>query len=117
MPHAKRLCLAVPFALLSLLALSAEAMQHRLEGRAFAALERPLADKAKLRIERVPLADGELATLQIGRFDVMAPNGKVVVYDGEGNGNEVTPVPMAFFRGSVAGEKNSLVFLSTNGQN
>ncbi len=101
----------------SLIPVSASAMQHRLEGRAFAALERPLADRAKLRIERVPLADGELATLQIERFEVMAPNGKVVVYDSEGNGKEVTPVPMAFFRGSVAGVKNSLVFLSTNGQN
>lgn len=117
MPHGVSRYLCALFALWILLTFPAVAMQHRVEGKAFAILERPLSEKAKLKVERFPLADGELVTLQLERFDVMAPNGKVVVYDGEGKGNEVKPVPMSFFRGRVEGVEDSLVYVSTTGDN
>ena len=108
------LVLALPLAF----AVSAHAgMQSRIEGKAFGVLERPLAAKAKVKLERIPLADGELATLELERFDLLAPDARVVVYDGEGKGKVVKPVPMKHFRGSIAGDKNSLVYLSTREDN
>lgn len=113
MTYGRSRALFVSLAFSVLFTFPAAAMQHRVEGKAFAILERPVSQKAKLKIERFPLADGELATLQLERFDVMAPNGKVVVYDSEGKGHEVKPVPMSFFRGRVEGVDDSLVYIST----
>ena len=108
------LAIALPFAF----ALSAHAgLQSRIEGKAFGVLERPIAAKAKVRLERVPLADGELATLELERFDILAHDARVVVYDGEGKGKQVTPVPMKHFRGKIAGDDNSLVYISTREDN
>jgi hypothetical protein len=114
-PRVSRLLLiALPLAF----ALSAHAgMQHRIEGKAFSVLERPLAASAKVNLERIPLADGELAKIELARFDILAPEAQVVVHDGDGKGRKVKPVPMKHFRGSIAGDKNSLVYLSTREDN
>lgn len=88
------------------------AMQHRLEGKSFAILERPLAAEARIRLAGIPLIDGELATIELERFDIMAPNAEAFVYDGDGKREALKLTPMRFFRGNVAGQADSLVYLS-----
>ncbi len=108
------LVILLPFAF----ALSAHAgMQHRIEGKAFGVLERPLAAKAKVKLERVPLADGELATLELERFELFAPDARIIVYDAEGKGKDVKPAPMKHFHGTIAGDPDSLVYISTTEDN
>ena len=108
-----RLAAGASFVAVLLTAPAAQAStQYRVEGKDFSALERPLAANARLKLSRIPLIDGEPATLELERFDVMAPNAEAFVYDAEGKRTAFKLTPMRFFRGRIAGVPDSLVFLS-----
>jgi hypothetical protein len=105
-----RLLIVVPC--LALLAPSARAaIQHRVETDAAATLAGPDRIGARVALEIVPV-DGEPATLELERFEVWHPDAELIVDDGSG-ARERTQVPdVRYFRGSVAGKPDSIVFLS-----
>jgi hypothetical protein len=92
------------------------AMQHRMSADTLAPLSAPLKAGAKLRIARVPLIDGEEAELELERFQVWADNAELKVF-GENQQvvESLSPPPVQYFRGRVAGHPGSLVFLAVNG--
>src|SRR5438105_6708208 len=47
-------------------------------------LQRGAEPGQKLVLERVPLIDGDPATLELERFEVWAPDAKIIVYEGDG---------------------------------
>lgn len=63
------------------------------------------------RIEAFPLPGRRAVDLDLRAFELIAPGARFVVVDAEGP-REVAPPPMRFFRGSVAGDPESLVSLS-----
>ena len=93
-------------------------MQHRVEGHVMAPLGSPLREGGRVRIEGVPLADGAPAALELEAFEVWAAGAEIMVYGADGVVLERMPVPaVQYFRGRVAGEPESLVFLSRAGDN
>lgn len=86
-------------------------MESRVDADTLRALSRPVKAGARLRLERVPIGD-ETATLDLERFEVWAPNAEIVVDHGDGTREHIQPPPMQYFRGSVAGDPDSMVFLS-----
>jgi hypothetical protein len=112
---ARRLALV---ASLSILTMSAEAsMQHRMSAENLAPLSGPLKLGAKLKVASVPLIDGEAADLELERFQVWADNAEIKVF---GANEEVlhrlAPPAAQYYRGRVAGQPDSLVFLSVTGK-
>lgn len=90
----------------------------RVDGGQFDALRAPMARNARVRIQNVPLLDREPETLELERFDVWTPNAEINVL-GEGNKViEKLPIPTTrYFRGTVAGDAGSVVFLAVDGDN
>src|SRR6202035_2001547 len=88
------------------------AMQDRVNDETVRVLRGPLAGTAKLRLERFPI-DGVPHTLELERFEVWAPNAEIIA---EGNGVRTRlAVPATrFFRGHIAGQPDSMVFLSVD---
>ena len=90
----------------------------RVDGEQFNALRAPMERNARVRIQNVPLLDREPETLELERFDVWAPNAEIQVL---GEGNKVVeklPIPTTrYFRGTVAGDAGSVVFLAVDGDN
>ena len=85
-------------------------MQSRFDGEALASLSGPV---RALRLKDVPL-DGAPETLELERFQVFAPDVEIIAY-GAGGHTERLPVPdVQYFRGKVAGDPDSLVFLSVS---
>ena len=80
-----------------------------------------MADRAALQSFRsagggrllVPLADGSELTLDLARFDLLAP-GAVVVAHGD-TGETPIPVDLSLFRGGVAGDPASWAVVSMSG--
>ncbi len=100
---------------LSLMAWPAKAAQvRRLElGAAGLAAELKMVPRgAAVMVAGLPLFSGEApATLELARFEVWKPGARVWVAGAEGLRAEVPPAS-ARFRGTVAGEPESFVFLS-----
>ena len=116
-PSISRLFLATG---LILFATSATAgVQHAVARSEFAALHRPLRNGARVTIPRIPLdADQPAAVLELERFQVWADHAEIKVYGDNGAVIEtLTPPAMQYFRGTIAGQKDSLVFLSVHGEN
>ena len=118
MPHTSSYRL-VAVALFFVCSLAAEGgMQHRVEAGVMAPLESPVPEGETIRVDGVPLTDGEPATLELERFEVWAVEAEILVFGADGTVLERLPVPaIQYFRGRVAGEPDSLVFLSRAGEN
>lgn len=98
--------------------LTAEAaMQHRIEAGALAPLNGPTKAGGKLRLMHIPLIDGEPATLEVERFEVWAEGADIKVFGPNGEVEKQLPRPSAqYYRGRVAGDPASIVFLAVNGK-
>jgi hypothetical protein len=109
---------AVPIAItLIVVVASAAAAQAppvsaRVDAVELPALARQVAVGGTLRLEGVELDDAKkLATFELERFEVFAPDARIVVH-GE-NGESVLPAPdNRYFRGTVAGDVRSSVLVT-----
>ncbi|HET7435661.1 MAG TPA: M12 family metallo-peptidase [Thermoanaerobaculia bacterium] len=109
--HSFRLfALTIAFTATATAALAAPA--RGFDSAALRRLEGPLAENGRVRIENVPLVDDRLETLVLERFDVLAPNATIEVFDREGKATRVEPQAMRQFRGHVEGDPASVVFIT-----
>ena len=89
--------------------------QHLLDVRELAHLRNPMRNGAKTRVAQVPLLDGTKRTLELEHFDVFTPDAQIVVHGQNRQVLRKLPRPsVSYFRGEVAGEAGSLVFLSVS---
>jgi len=86
-------------------------MRARAEADDFRALRGPVKTGSKVRVQHVPLGD-DVKTLELERFDVWAPGAEIVVQNGDGSTTRLEPPPVNYFRGTIAGDPKSLVFVS-----
>jgi len=77
----------------------------------FAPLSGPLARGAKIALRDIAVGD-RVQTLELERFEVWAPNARIDVVGEGGETTRLAPPDIQYFRGTVAGEPDSLVFLS-----
>jgi hypothetical protein len=91
--------------------LAGAGVQTRLDDKTFATLYAARTKAGHIRVANVPLADQERGTLELDRFEIYAPDSVVVVY-GENGPQRVARPQITFFRGTVDGDANSLVFVS-----
>src|SRR5438067_9280584 len=71
----------------------------------------------KIVIDQMPMFDGNPATVTLERFEVWAPDAEITRTDGDGKVT-LLPRPLTkFYRGRIADDPKSLVFISveTNG--
>ena len=101
----------------SLLFLSAFAMtagaavESRIEPDTLHPLRAPLAIGARVQVERIPLGR-TTANLQLQRFEVWAPGAEIVLDHGDGRRERIAPPPVHYFRGTVEGDPESMVFIA-----
>ena len=84
--------------------------EERVALRKFERLTAPLAVGGHVRIDAIPFG-GRMQSLELERFEVFAPNAKVVVYSEDGY-IEQAPPAIVFYRGNITGDPESLVYLS-----
>jgi hypothetical protein len=116
--HTIALRLASAFLLALPLAASAHAAAlYQADSATLAPLRAPLDAGARVRVHAVPLLHGGPETLELEKFDLWAPDAEIKVFGANGRVLETLPVPAAqYFRGRVAGQPDSLVFLSVHGK-
>lgn len=67
------------------------------------------------RVEKLSLPDGSPVTAQLEQFEVFAPNAEIVVYGANDKVlTRLAPPDVKYFRGALAGEADSLVFLAVS---
>lgn len=117
MTHFPAVRLALAACLVAFLPSAASAaMQYRLDGDSLAPLAGPTRVGARLELEGVPLVNGEPETLELERFEVWAPNADIKIFGANEQVIEKLAPPSAqYYRGRVAGDADSLVFLSIDG--
>lgn len=86
-------------------------MQARVDSDGFHALRAPVRAGARVRVPAVSLGL-RTATLDLERFEVWAPDAEIAVQESDGSVSKIAPPPMTYFRGTVAGDPDSLVFVS-----
>jgi hypothetical protein len=95
-----------------LLASSAAGKERsRVDAGVFAPLHAPTRPGARVRIADLPLVERR-AAITLEEFSVLAPGAFVEVFDGDDKPHRVQPQPIRQFRGTVAGDPQSLVYLS-----
>jgi hypothetical protein len=100
-------------AALLLPALALAAIQDRVSDETVRMLRGPLANKARVQLDRFPV-DGVPRTLDLERFEVWAPDAEVVA-EGDGVKTRLAVPATRLFRGRIVGEPDSLVFLAVDG--
>jgi hypothetical protein len=91
-------------------------VQHRVEQGTLAPLSAPTMVGGRMKIANVPLVDGKPETLELERFEVWAPGADIKVFGANGEVVEsLQPPATQYFRGSVAGMPDSIVFLAKTG--
>lgn len=113
MQRSHRSLLPVFLFLLSASSLSA-GIQSRVSEDSIRELSGPVRAGAKVKLAHVPIGDTE-RTLELERFEVWAPNAELVVDHGDGTRTTIAPPAMQYFRGTVGGDPDSMVFLSVSG--
>lgn len=107
--------LVVVFLMMAGAAPLSAAIEHHIERASLRGLEGPLAVGAKVRVTNMPVGDGTNGDLELERFDIFASYSAIVVYGADGEELERMPAPASrYFRGRIAGEPDSLAFLSVS---
>ena len=103
-------------AVLVLLAPVAHAsVQYKIDRETLAPLSGPRALGTKVRIDRIPV-DGEMESLELERFEVFAKDVDIKALGANDEVLEVLDPPAVhYYRGRIAGQDDSLVFLSIAG--
>lgn len=86
-------------------------IESRIERGALRELIRPKAVGARVVLERIPVGD-TIQTLELERFEVWAPDAEIVVEHADGRRERMAPPPIQYFRGSVAGDEESMAFVA-----
>jgi hypothetical protein len=86
-------------------------IESRIERSALRELSRPMTPGARVALERIPLGD-TVRTLELERFDVWAPDAEIVVEHAGGRRERMAPPPVQYFRGTVDGDAESMVFVA-----
>lgn len=87
-------------------------MPTKFDGASFHALSAPLAAGAKVRIGGIPI-DDRSEQLDLERFEVFAAGADIKVLGADDAVLErLAPPAVQYFRGTIAGDEDSLVFLS-----
>jgi hypothetical protein len=92
---------------------AAAAVQNRVESDSLRPL-RGLRAGTRATLEHIPLGDG-LATLEVERFEVWAPGAAIVIEHGDGRRESIAPPAVQYFRGTVANDPDSMVFVALRG--
>src|SRR2546430_8340648 len=66
----------------------------------------------KIVIDQMPMFDGNPATVTLERFEVWAPDAQVIKYDKDRKETRVPRPTTKFYRGRIAGDADSLIFMS-----
>jgi Metallo-peptidase family M12/FG-GAP-like repeat/PKD-like domain len=104
-----RFAVVVSILVFSVSSLSA-AMQSRLGGEALAPLQNA---GARAKLTGVSL-DGGNDTLELQRFEVFAPNAEIIAFGAGGHSERLPRPDVRYYRGEIAGEPDSLVFLAVS---
>ena len=75
-------------------------------------MKRKLRDVPQSVSIQVPLLNGDPSTLELERFEVWAPDGKIVIHEEGGVVRELPPPARFYYKGHVAGHDDSSVFIS-----
>jgi uncharacterized protein (DUF2141 family) len=110
--HAFTAVLVVVFGLVMSPAANAAGMQSRIDHDAFSGLRLPLRAGAKVAVNRVPLLDGQVGTLDLESFDILSSDAVLAVYGDNGSVTYAKFPATRYFRGRVAGDATSMVFLA-----
>lgn len=87
-------------------------MQYRIANDALAPLTAPVAPGSKISVANIPI-DGEAETLELEEFQLFTKDAEIrVVGDNDQKLENLEPPAMRLFRGGIAGDPDSLVFLS-----
>ena len=78
------------------------------------------ADQLKVRLHnapqrvsiQVPLVNGDPETIELERFEVWAPDGKIMIHEEGGVVRELPPPARFYYKGHVAGHDDSTIFIS-----
>lgn len=87
------------------------AVQSRVEPDELRKLSGPIASGARVKLERIAVGD-TVRTFDLERFEVWAPNAEIVVDHPDGSRTRLAPPPVQYFRGTVDGDPDSMVFLA-----
>src|SRR5438270_3174024 len=100
------------FAVVALCTAAASGAEWQLPARAFDRLATPVREGQSFSLDPVDLPGFASAVLRLERFDVFSDDARIIAYDS--NGPHTVALPRAhYFRGQIAGDDSSLVFLST----
>ncbi|HYH09751.1 MAG TPA: M12 family metallo-peptidase [Thermoanaerobaculia bacterium] len=98
------------------LAGAATAAEHHFDREILAPLSKPLKTGVAIRIENVPLTEGQPETLELERFELWTEDAEITVFGANGKVVEkLTPPAATYYRGSIAGQPESLAFVSIHG--
>jgi hypothetical protein len=87
-------------------------IQTRVDHETLLAFDAPTEIGGHLVVKNVDLGLGARQTLELERFDVFAPDAVIEVYDAAGKPHPLKPTAVRQFRGQIAGQPDSLVYLS-----
>lgn len=99
---------------ISAAAVASAGIQSRVEARVFRQLRDPVALGSAVRLVNLTIGD-TVQTLEVERFEVWAPDVQIVVDHGGGRSETIQPPDVRYFRGTVAGDPDSMVFLAVRG--
>ena len=104
------------FVLLVLLAPVVHAsVQYKIDRDVLAPLSGPRALGTRVKIDRIPV-DGEMESLELERFEVFAKDADIKVLGANDEVLDVlAPPAVRYYRGRIAGQEDSLAFLSIAG--
>jgi hypothetical protein len=91
---------------------AAAGMRSNIDDASLLPLGRPLAHGTRVTVPRIPLVDGEPKTLELEELDVWAPNAEIVLFDAQGKTTTLPRPSVRYFRGTVAGDPDSMVFVA-----
>ncbi|HEX2834608.1 MAG TPA: M12 family metallo-peptidase [Thermoanaerobaculia bacterium] len=86
-------------------------MQGRVEPNELRKLHGPMAEGAKVQLERIAVGD-TVRTFDLERFEVWAPNAELVLDRGDGTTEKLERPAVNYYRGTVDGDPDSMVFLA-----
>src|SRR5258708_4213823 len=86
---------------------------YAVDDRIAESLQQDTKPDVKLTLQGMPVINGERATLELERFEVWAPDARIVVHEADGKHTHTLPRPETrFYKGHVAGDPDSAVEIS-----
>ncbi len=87
------------------------ALQNGVDPGELRKLSAPVAPGARVKLDRIAVGDTE-RTFELERFEVWAPDAEIVIDHPDGSRTKLAPPPVQYFRGTVDGDPESMVFVA-----